>query len=130
MKTLSKSLVALSLGLMTIAPAFAAHGEGQSVKHERIHERLERQHQRIERGVEKRQLTHKEAKQLRQQQQDIRFLVRVFGKDGRLSKRERRILTRELDASSWQIKRFKHNDLERYVGLHQRYGKHDHTHNL
>ena len=130
MNNLSKTLIALSLGLMVAAPAFAAHGEGQGGQLQSVNERLERQHQRIERGMDKHQLTRKEARLLRQQHRDIRYLARVFSQDGHLSKRERRILNRELDASSWQIKRLKHNDLERYVGMHQRYGKRDLTHPL
>ncbi|MEJ2453878.1 MAG: hypothetical protein P8103_06940 [Candidatus Thiodiazotropha sp.] len=130
MKTLSKTLIAISLSLLAAAPAFAYHGEDQGKDHGKISERLERQQQRIEQGVKRHQLTRKEVKQLKRQQHDIHYLVRVFGKDGRLSKRERRILNRELDSSSWQIKRLRHNELERYVNLHERYGKRDHARRL
>jgi septal ring factor EnvC (AmiA/AmiB activator) len=130
MKTLGKTLIALSLSLMAAAPAFASHGGDQGMKHERISERQERQRHRIDQGVKRHQLTRKEVKQLKRQQRDIRYLVRVFGKDGRLTKRERRILNRELDSSSWQIRQLRHNQLGRYVDLHERYGRREHARRL
>ncbi len=130
MNTLNKTLLAVSLSLLAAAPAFASSAKDHGVTHDRITERLERQQQRIEQGVKRHQLTRQEVRQLQLQQRDIRFLVRVFGKDGHLSKRERRILERELDASSWQIKQLRHNELDRYVNLHERYGKQDHARRL
>ncbi|MEJ2692126.1 MAG: hypothetical protein P8166_03485 [Candidatus Thiodiazotropha sp.] len=131
MKTLNKLLIAASLSLFAVAPAFASHGGGYRPPESRpILERLERQQHRIDQGVDNRQLTYKEAKLLRRQQREIRHMVRRFFKDGSLSKRERHWLNRELNLSSRQIKRFKHNDLNRYVELHQRYGRHKHLRSL
>jgi septal ring factor EnvC (AmiA/AmiB activator) len=122
MKTLSKTMIAASLSLFAIAPAFASHGVYRPPENRSILERLERQQHRIDQGVENRQLTYKEAKLLRRQQREIRHMARRFFKDGSLSKRERHWLNRELNLASLQIKRFTHNDLNRYVELHQRYG--------
>jgi uncharacterized protein YaiI (UPF0178 family) len=121
MKTISKTLIATSLGLLVALPALAQQNEGRYIRHDDISERLERQHHRIKKGVKAGQLTGKEAKTLRQHQRDIRYLERLFREDGKLTKKERRILNRELRDSSRQIDRLKHNDLERYVNLHHRY---------
>jgi septal ring factor EnvC (AmiA/AmiB activator) len=130
MKTLSTTLIAVTISLLAVSPAFASHGDGYGMKHDRIQERLERQHHRIKAGVRKHQLTHKEAKTLKRHQRDIRYLLRLFSDDGHLSKRERRILDRELSHSSRQIRRLKHNELERYVDLHQRYDRPHKGHRL
>lgn len=130
MKTLNKTLIAASLSLFAMAPAFASHGDHRPPENKTILKRLEHQQHRIDQGVEKRQLTHKEAKLLRRQQREIRHMARRFFKDGSLSTRERQWLNRELNFASLQIKRFTHNDLNRYVELHQRYGHNKHLRSL
>ena len=130
MKALSKILIAGSLSLCAVAPAFAHQGHDRPFKGDNLLERMERQQNRIDRGVMNYQLTRKEAKQLRRQQRKIRYLAWRFYGDGHLSKKERRRLQRELDKSSRKIKRLKHNDLERYVNLHHRYGNRDQAHKL
>lgn len=130
MKTLNRTLIALSLSMFVAVPAFAAHGYDRPLKRDNVFERLERQHHRIDQGVRHRQLTRKEAKILRRQQRDIRNLARLFYRDGHFSKKERRLLNRQLSESNQRIKRLKHNDLERYVDLHQRYGYRDHARRL
>lgn len=130
MKIHTKTVIALCFGLLATAPVFASHGDLRDLKQGGIGERLERQQHRIQQGVKQHQLTHREARQLRAQQRDIRYLAKRFSKDGKLSKRERRILTRQLKASSLQIKRLKHNELYRYVDMHERYGHHTHAHRL
>jgi septal ring factor EnvC (AmiA/AmiB activator) len=130
MKTLNKTLMVVSLSLFAVAPAFASHGDDRPVKQNNFEQQLERQQHRIDQGVKQHQLTRKEAKLLRSRQREIRHLAHRFYKDGYLSKRERLVLNRELSDSSRLIKRLKHNDLERYVNLHQRYGYRDHAHRL
>ena len=123
MKTLSTTLIALTISLLAASPAIADHGDRVGVKDDAIYERLDRQHRRIKAGVRNHQLTRKEAKTLKRNQRDIRYLLRLFSDDGHISKRERRILDRELSYSSRQIRQLKHNDLERYVDLHHRYDR-------
>lgn len=123
MKTLSTSLIAITISLLAASPVFASQGDRIGVQDDTIYERLERQHRRIKAGVRKDQLTRKEAKTLKRNQRDIRYLLRLFSDDGHLSKRERRILDRELSYSSRQIRQLRHNDLERYVDLHHRYDR-------
>lgn len=130
MKTLATTAIALAISLLAAAPLHASQGDGYRIKHDNIHERLEHQQYRIKSGVRNQQLTHKEAKTLKQHQRDIRYLLRLFSEDGRLSKKERRILNRELGQSSRQIKRLKHNDLDRYVKLHQRHERSQHDQRL
>ncbi len=127
MQTLTKALLAASFCLIASVPVYAGHGhrqdENHGYSHARLYDRMLRQYDRIEDGIESRELTRKEAKTLRRQQRQIRQLAREFRGDGWLSKKERRILKRKLDKSSQQIREFKHNDLNRYVALHERYGK-------
>jgi hypothetical protein len=130
MKTLSTTLIAVTFGLLAASPAFASHGDGHGMKQQSVHARLDRQHRRIKAGLRDHQLTRKEAKTLKSHQRDIRYLLRLFSDDGRLSKREWRILERELNHSSRQIKRLKHNELERYVDLHQRNNRSRYDHHL
>jgi hypothetical protein len=139
-KTFSKLLIAGTLSLLSAAPAFAHQGQERPLgKHQRqerpfVHDklfaRMERQQERIDKGVMKRQLTHKEAKMLRRQQREIHRLAWRFYRDGNLSQKERQRLARELDRSSRQIKQLKHNELGRYVDLHQRYGYREKAHKL
>jgi hypothetical protein len=130
MKTLNKTLVAVFLCLFTTGSAFAFHGDDRSWRHDNILERMERQQQRIDRGVKRHQLTRKEEKRLRRQQRKIRRLARRFYRDGYLSEKERRLLNRQLRVSSRQIKRLKHNDLERYVNQHQCHCRKGQAHRL
>jgi hypothetical protein len=130
MKILTTTMIAATITLLAAAPVFASHGGGHGIKSDNIHERLERQHYRIKAGVRSHQLTRKEAKTLKRHQRDIRYLLRLFSDDGHLSKREWRILERELSHSSRQIRRLKHNDLERYVDLHERYDRSHQGHRL
>jgi DNA-binding CsgD family transcriptional regulator len=130
MKIYSITLIAITISLLTAAPAFAFHGDDYGMKHNRVYERLERQHHRIKVGVRKHQLTRKEARILKRHQRDIRYLLRLFSEDDHLSKRERRILERELSHSSRQIRRLKHNDLERYADRHQRHDRQHQSHKL
>lgn len=127
MKTLNQTLMAVSLSLFAVVPAFGSHGNDRPMRSDNIVQQLERQQHRIHKGVKNRQLTRKEAKLLRRQQRRIRHLAHRFYRDGYLSKKERRLLNRELRDSSRLIKRLKHNDMERYVDRHQRYGYRDHA---
>jgi hypothetical protein len=130
MKTRYTTLIAATLCLFAATPIIASHGDGYRIKHDSVHDRLDRQRQRIKAGVHNHQLTRKEARTLKRHQRDIRYLLRLFREDGHLSKQERRILDRALSQSSRQIRRLKHNDLERYVDYHQRYDRKHHGHKL
>lgn len=110
MNRFAKNLFVAALCLCAAAPAFAGH------RHERLHDRLDRQHIRIERGIESGELTRREARKLMKQQRRIHRLAREFYADDHLGKRERRILTQKLDRASDRIHALKHNDEYRHAG--------------
>lgn len=110
MKMLTKAVLATSLCLIVAVPAQAGYGHNGG----RIFDRMERQQARIEHGIENGELTRKEVKKLKKQQRRIRHLAREFRDDGRLSKKERRILHNKLDKASSRIREFKHNEDVRY----------------
>jgi len=117
MKTITQSLLLGSVVLLASLPAAAGHGHG------RIGDRLERQHQRIEQGIESGELTRREARKLYKQQRRIGNLARELRDDGRLTRKERRILQHRLDRASARIFALKHNNHQR-GGYDYRY-RHD-----
>jgi hypothetical protein len=75
----------------------------------RIDRREGRQYARIHQGVRGGQLTPREVQRLRMSERHIRRTERRSWRDGRLSVPERRRLNRELNRSSRQIHRLRHN---------------------
>lgn len=123
MKTVVKTLAAISICLIATSPAYAGHSKG------RLIDRMERQQERIENGIESGKLTRREAKRLKKQQHRIRRLAHEFREDGRLSKDERRIITAKLDKASKRIWKFKHNNSYRHSTRYRNYswnGYYDH----
>ena len=74
-----------------------------------VNKRQHRQHARIADGVKSGELTHSEARALRAEQRGIRAEEREFKSDGVLTKGERRELHRDLNESSRDIYREKHD---------------------
>ena len=74
-----------------------------------LKKRMKYQHYRIKEGVASGALTYREARHLRRHQRKIRKMRHHFLADGRLSHRERRILSRKLNRNSERIYAFKHN---------------------
>ena len=132
MKTLNKTIFAATLCLFAAAPAFAGHGHDRdkSTVPYRVAQRLDHQQHRIAKGVRSGKLTHREVKKLRAEQREIRRLVRRFQSDGHFSGKELRYLDKRLDRVSLKIKRMKHNDIRRYVQLHERYSHADYARRL
>ncbi len=136
MKRQAKTLMIAAFALFATAPVFAGQGhyQGHSHQHddgyrvEKLHNRLQRQRQRIEHGIDNGSLTHKEEHKLFKQQHRIRRLAREFRDDGYLTRKEHRILQSKLDKASERIRRFKHNDANRYCRIdgpnHGRIGRH------
>lgn len=77
-----------------------------------VNQRLENQKDRIQAGNKDDQLTKAEATKLRADDAAIRAQERVYRQahDGKLTKGEKRQLNRELNRSSRQIFRARHND--------------------
>lgn len=104
---------------MTIAlPAMANPGT------DRIYERIDRQQARIERGIDKGELTRREAGALRGKLRETRDMARSFRHRG-MSPHEFRVLDRRLDHSDQLIRRFTSNGEVSYRGdnRHSGYGR-------
>jgi hypothetical protein len=98
----------LTLGVS--ASAFAADGSG----HRRgVNARQHRQAERIRDGVKDQSLTPAELNRLRADRAAVRAEERVYRQSGDgLNRRERRDLEKDLNQTSREIYRFKHNDRE------------------
>ena len=94
----------------------------------RIDRMADEQKQEIRKGVKRGDLTREEAKRLKAQQHRIANLKREFAEDGRLSKRERRILRDRYERADHRIDRLMHNDERRYprYSRHHRHDRHGH----
>lgn len=77
-----------------------------------VNQRLENQRDRIQAGNKDDQLTKAEATRLRADDAAIRAQEKVYRKahDGKLTKGEKKQLNRELNQTSRQIRRARHND--------------------
>jgi hypothetical protein len=80
--------------------------------HMTVNQRLENQHDRIQAGTKDDQLTKAERTKLRADDAAIRAQERVYrqANDGKLTKGEKHQLNRELNRSSRQIYRARHNN--------------------
>ena len=99
--------ITTSLLVVFCVAAFASVASAHP--HGRIDRREGRQYVRIHDGVRRGQLTPREVQRLRIHERQIRRMERRSWRDGRLSAPERRRLNRELNRSSRQIHRLRHN---------------------
>jgi hypothetical protein len=83
------------------------------VSHGKLHHKMDNQKVRIRKGVKSGELTHKEAKKLKNQQHHIARLENRYLSDGRLSRAESRDLNQRLKHASKRIYRKKHNEKSR-----------------
>jgi hypothetical protein len=104
MKLLYKTALIAALSAFAITNVYA------DTRDPGVNKRQHRQHARIADGVKSGELTHSEAKALRAEQRAIRAEEREFKADGVLTKGERRELHRDLNESSRDIRREKHDD--------------------
>lgn len=103
----------LGLGLTaSLASAQAPAAPTPDPDHKSINQRLENQRDRIQAGRKDDQLTKGEATHLRADDAAIRAQERVYrnANDGKLTRGERKQLNRELNRSSRQIYRARHNN--------------------
>ena len=113
MKSITKILWLLPLGLVWAVPV---HADSCGLR-----DRMERLERRIDRGIDKGQLTRREAHRLRRERREIRALARDFRDDGYLSRRECDILAGRVHRLSRHVRKLKHNDRDRY----DRYDRYD-----
>jgi len=104
-----KFAVLVGLAVTIATPVFAQAPNDPPMT---INQRLENQHDRIQAGTKDDQLTKGERTQLRADDAAIRAQERVYrqANDGKLTPAERRRLNRELNQSSRQIYRDRHNN--------------------
>lgn len=107
MKTFIAAVVTTLTLAAVAAPSYAAGAPG--VRDPHVNARQARQQVRIAEGVRSGELTRHEARTVRESQRDIRQLERAYKSDGTLTVAERRDLNHELNQSSRQIRRQKHD---------------------
>jgi hypothetical protein len=103
-------MTSLTLSCLAV-PSYASDGPG--IRDPHVNVRQARQHVRIAQGVRSGELTRREAHNVRETQRDIRQLERAYKSDGSLTAAERRDLHHELNQSSRQIYRQKHDAQDR-----------------
>ena len=76
----------------------------------RVDKRQEKQQDRIERGLEKGQLTNKEARRLEKGQERVEGLEEKALEDGKVTKREKRRIEKAQDNQSQRIHKQRHDE--------------------
>ena len=76
----------------------------------RIDQRQEKQDERIERGIEKGQITNKEARRLEKGQEYVDDLEEKARRDGKVTKDEKRRIEKAQDKQSQQIQKQRHDE--------------------
>lgn len=98
---------AILLSVLTILLGSSAQAQNRQSK--RVNVRQEMQKQRIRQGVASGELTRRETRTLVREQKIIRHTERRMTVDGRLSKRERKVLDRMQDRANRDIVRQKND---------------------
>ena len=101
------SMLALLVGFLSTGLAFAQTATP------RIARRQAEQQARINQGVRSGELTPEEARGLRVEQRLVRITKRAMKSDGVVTPRERRVLNRQLNRTSRDISREKHDGEKR-----------------
>ncbi|MGZ8144610.1 MAG: hypothetical protein ACXWTH_13635 [Methylosarcina sp.] len=109
-------MIVLIAGLLSMTSALA-HTSDYYKQHkphyytiqDRVDIRQQKQQRRIEQGIDSGLLTRGELEKLERQQNKIARLENRFKSDGRLSRKEQRILTQKLDLASQRINDLKNN---------------------
>jgi hypothetical protein len=114
---LARRIAAAAFGLALAVPvgAFAQdRTQAPDHRHRGVNAREHRQVQRIKDGREDNELTRRELDKLKADEASIRAEERVYRKSGEgLSKWERKDLQKDLNKTSREIYRAKHNNRER-----------------
>ena len=104
----SMMITLLALSAVTLSQPTYAHRSGEGIR-----SMADEQQQQIRRGVKRGDLTRYEVKRLKADQHRLRELRKEFRDDGRLSKKERKILRKGYRKAGRKIDRFLHNDERR-----------------
>jgi hypothetical protein len=110
MKTNTKAIAALTLGMLVGAP-LVSHAEEAARHQGQVNRRLRHQHHRIRQGVKSGELTKSEAKELREHDKAIHAEEREMRKEngGKLTPEDKKKLNKELDENSRDISQEKHD---------------------
>lgn len=103
MNLLTKTILTVMLPSLVISVAEAG------TRDPGVNQRQHRQHERIVDGMQSGELTRREARSLRLEQRSIKAREAEFKSDGVLTRGERRELHRDLNESSRDIYREKHD---------------------
>ena len=103
MNMILKTTLVVALSTMVISTAYAG------TRDPGVNKRQHNQHARMHDGVKSGELTRSEAHALRAEQRATRTQEREFKSDGVLTRGERRELHRDLNESSRDIRREKHD---------------------
>jgi polyhydroxyalkanoate synthesis regulator phasin len=106
MKKLFSLVILFVVGFVFVAPSLQAEPGTRSPG---VNRRERKQKARIKQGVKSGELTKDEAKELRQDQREIRQKEREMKSDGTLTKDERKELHQDLKESSQNIYEEKHD---------------------
>jgi len=111
---LVRRIVTMAFGLVVAAPLYGfAQDQAPAQRPRGINAREHRQVQRIKEGRQNDELTRGELDRLRADEAAVRAEERVYRKSGDgLNRRERRDLQRDLNRTSREIYRAKHNNRE------------------
>jgi hypothetical protein len=113
----TRTVLAAALGIALFAPPAFAAGHATTARRRGVNAREHRQVLRIRDGVKNQQLTIGEVNRLRADEAGIRARERAFRASGRgLNRLEYRSLQKDLNATSRQIFRLKHNNRTRNGG--------------
>jgi len=108
------SMLALLVGFLSTGLAFAQTPINRwQAATPGIARRQAEQQARINQGVRSGELTPEEARGLRTEQKLVRITKRAMKADGKVTPRERRVLNRQLNRTSRDISREKHDDQKR-----------------
>jgi hypothetical protein len=102
---MNKSIIAAA-----VAAIFALPGYALAQSTPRVDKRQENQDERIERGLEKGQLTKKEARRLEKGQDRVENLEENALEDGKVTKREKRRIEKAQDKQSERIYNQRHDE--------------------
>jgi hypothetical protein len=102
---MNKSIIAA-----LVATSFALPGYTLAQSTPRVDKRQEKQDDRIERGIEKGQITKKEARRLDKGQEHVEDLEAKALSDGKVTKREKRRLDKAQDKQSQRIHNQRHDE--------------------
>jgi hypothetical protein len=97
-----------------VASSFALPGYTLAQSTPRIDKRQENQDERIEKGLQKGQLTKKEARRLEKGQEHVEDLEEKALQDGKVTKREKRRIEKAQDKQSERIYKQRHDEQKKF----------------